>query len=110
MVDWRLSKTYLPRPIAGVTARLRWGPVGAVALRRKDFATANLAFTRVLAMSPDETSTLFFAAETQEGLAHPADAAKLYARFAEVADKLPSEKARVLLARDRMTRLAPGSK
>ena len=84
--------------------------LGAVALKRKDFATAYQAFTRVLAMAPDETSTLFFAAETQEGLAHPADAAKLYARFAEVAEKLPSEKARVLLAKDRMARLTPAPK
>jgi tetratricopeptide (TPR) repeat protein len=79
--------------------------LGAVALKKKDFAAANQAFQRVLAMTPDETSTLFLAAETQEGLAHPAEAAKLYARFAELADKLPNEKSRLLLAKDRLARL-----
>jgi hypothetical protein len=84
--------------------------MGAVALKRKDSAAANLSFSKVLAMSPDETSTLFFEAETQEGLAHAADAAKLYARFAELADKIPGEKARVLIAKDRLARLTPAPK
>lgn len=84
--------------------------LGAVALKKKDFGAAKQAFSRVLAMAPDELSTLFFAAETEEGLEHPAEAVKLYSRFSELADKVPSENARVLLARDRIARLGPAPK
>lgn len=84
--------------------------LGAIALQRKDFTTANQNFARVLAISPDDTTTLFLAAEAQEGVARPAEAAKLYARFAQLAEKLPGEAERVLLAKDRLARLAPPSK
>lgn len=84
--------------------------LGAIAMKKKDYATASQSFSRVLAMSPDELSTLFLAAEAQEGLAHPGDAAKLYARFAELAERIPSEAPRVLLAKDRLARLSPAPK
>lgn len=84
--------------------------LGAVALRRKDFAAAQTAFARVLAISPDEMSTLFLAAEVEEGLGHPVDAAKLYGRFAIQAEGMPSESSRVVMAKDRMARLAPVKK
>ncbi len=80
---------------------------GAVALKNRDFAAADQAFTRVLAISADDLPTLFMAAEAKEGLAIPAEAAKLYARFAQLADKLPGEAERVLLAKDRLARLSP---
>lgn len=79
--------------------------LGAVALKRKDYAAASADFARVLALSPDELSTLFLAAEAQEGLSHTAEAAKLYARFAELAEKVPTEAARVVVAKDRLARL-----
>ncbi|MDP1825696.1 MAG: tetratricopeptide repeat protein [Archangium sp.] len=84
--------------------------LGAVAMKKKDYATASQSFARVLAMSPDELSTIFLAAEAQEGLAHPRDAAKLYARFAELAERIPSEAPRLLLAKDRLARLGPAPK
>lgn len=84
--------------------------LGAIAMKKRDYATASQSFSRVLAMSPDEVSTLFLAAEAQEGLAHPGDAAKLYARFAELAERIPSEAPRVLLAKDRLSRLNPAPK
>lgn len=84
--------------------------LGAIALRKKDYAQAKQAFSRVLAMAPEEVSSLFFAAETEEGLEHPAEAVKLYTRFSELADKVPSESARVLLAKDRLARLSQGPK
>lgn len=79
--------------------------LGAIAMKKKDYASASQSFSRVLAMSPDELSTLFLAAEAQEGLAHPGDAAKLYARFAELAGGIPAEAPRLLLAKDRLARL-----
>ena len=81
--------------------------LGAVALKSKDFAAARTAFSKVLTLSPDDTSTLFLAAEAEEGLGHGPDAAKLYERFASLAQAVPSESSRVLLARDRLARLTP---
>ncbi len=84
--------------------------LGAVALKRKDFTGAQAAFAKVLAVAPDDLSTLFFAAEAEEGLSHPAEAAKFYERFALMAQSMPGESSRVLLARDRLGRLRPAPK
>lgn len=81
--------------------------LGAVALKKRDFVTAQAAFARVLASSPADPSTLFFAAEVEEGLSRPAEAAKLYERFVTAAQAFPNEGTRVTLARDRLARLAP---
>ncbi|MFO0598172.1 MAG: tetratricopeptide repeat protein [Myxococcaceae bacterium] len=80
--------------------------VGAVALKKKDYPTAHLAFTRVLALNPDELSTLYFDAETLEALNKPAEAKPLYERFLQLAQSVPSEAPRVLLAKDRLARLS----
>ena len=80
--------------------------LGAVALKRRDFSAASQAFARVLAMAPNDVPTLFLAAETQEGLASPGEAAKLYARFAQLAEKVPGEAERLILAKDRFARLS----
>jgi tetratricopeptide (TPR) repeat protein len=83
--------------------------LGGVALQRKDYAAAKAAFARVLTVSPDDASTLFLAAEAEEGLSHPAEAAQLYERFALLAQRMPGEASRLLLAKDRLARLSPAA-
>jgi len=79
--------------------------LGAIAAQQGDHKAALEAFEKVLQSQPNDLETLFKAAEQHEALNEKGKAAALYQRFAEVAQQVPSEKERALIARDRASRL-----
>lgn len=78
---------------------------GLVAWAQRDAARASAAFAQVLQLVPEDTTTLFYAAEAAEALKKPAEAAALYEKYVTAAAAFPAESDRVATARERVLRL-----
>ncbi len=79
--------------------------VGLARMQAKNFPGALEAFGAVLKLAPDDTTSLFMAAEANEAAKNAREAARLYGRFAELAAANPTEVERVAVAKDRASRL-----